>query len=290
MFKPYSDIDTADSQRQPTTEAVDGTPPIVAPNVAANALPPWDPKAFILNSLNVPFITGKTRALPISGGGILIFLGVVFILPALFFAVPAFMNVLVFATRGTPTTAVITDMQPTENSGKSGTTYTYYVTFQYRDALERTFSHTQRLSGTVYYQLGIGQTAPIMYDRDNPSVAQLSGIYRDNTEYNSAISDGVMFLVPAILVASLGLMITTRTLRLQRSGQILKGVVLKADSAWNSKTGNTVTIQYQVIAPTGKPLVRTGSTIRNDLKGKPLPVRGTPVYVVYVNDKLYRML
>jgi len=200
------------------------------------------------------------------------------------------MDASALAERGITTTATVTNVYYTTSTGKNGTTYTYYVTFQFLDSSERSTNHTQKVSKESYNRLRVGQKVAILYVRDNPTVAQLTGKDKDDTAFNSNVGGGLVFGGIGAMMAIMGLVITTRTMRLQSKGQILKGTVLKADSSFSSKSGYSVIIKYQVISPTGKTLVRKGSATRNDLKGTPLPVKGTPVYVAYVNDSLFRML
>jgi hypothetical protein len=51
-----------------------------------------------------------------------------------------------------------------------------------------------------------------------------------------------------------------------------------------------VTIEYRFTTPDGITIHRTTKEVRNDLNGKQLPMPGTPVYVLYFNDREYYLL
>ena len=80
-----------------------------------------------------------------------------------------------------------------------------------------------------------------------------------------------------------------RAQRIAHEGQFITGRVTEASGS-TSKNTYTVSIHYAFTTPDGEELSRKESRTRNDLRRMALPSAGTPVVVVYVNPKLYRML
>jgi hypothetical protein len=84
--------------------------------------------------------------------------------------------------------------------------------------------------------------------------------------------------------------------RYTREGQILQGELL----AWVASVGQhpfargpadfDVTVEYRFTTPDYITIHRTTKEVRNDLNGKQLPMPGTPVYVLYFNDREYYLL
>lgn len=292
MFKPYSDTDAVNSRKQPTSDAVEGPPSSPSPVDSANAQAAdlRDPTVFVLYKRNIPFIMGITHRLPGIGAGFLGIIGLVFIVPALCFLVPVLIDATALAQRGITTTATITDLHFTKSYGKNGPTYTYYVTVQFFDSMERVQNHTQSISKISYDRLRSGQTIMIVYDRDNPTVAQLSGKDQDNSSMNTALMGGALFGCISSVIVFVSLMGVLETRRIQRRARVLKGAILSISGYRDSKGRYSITLQCQLISPTGQTLVRKDTETRNDMADQPLPPVGTPVYVAYVNDKLFRVL
>jgi hypothetical protein len=81
--------------------------------------------------------------------------------------------------------------------------------------------------------------------------------------------------------------------RLAREGRLIRGAVVKTEAVEGDAEdgyGYKVTLHYVFRSPTGHELQGRGSHKRNDLMGKPLPPSGTPILVLYVNDKLHEVL
>jgi hypothetical protein len=100
----------------------------------------------------------------------------------------------------------------------------------------------------------------------------------------------LLYFAGVVILAYLVIRQVVRNLQLEREGQLIVGEV--ANSKGKSVKGGyyQVDIEYTFAFPEGYPLTRKESAIRNDLREKPLPVSGTPVMIVYLNPKLFRLL
>jgi hypothetical protein len=91
-----------------------------------------------------------------------------------------------------------------------------------------------------------------------------------------------------------------RAKRLFEEGRALRGRVVRfagfdrpvPPSSWEG-TGSclyAVALEYSFRTPEGREVVRKESRFAEDLKGQPLPVPGTPVLVMYLDDEHYEVL
>ena len=116
----------------------------------------------------------------------------------------------------------------------------------------------------------------------------------------------ILFLLVIVLgeIASILIFITVlrRTRRLEALGKLLQGQIISASGRWvrhNRTTGHghrtssrsfDVTISYTFRTPEGQRLTSSSTQTRGDLKDQPMPDRGMPVAVLYVDDKTYMLL
>jgi hypothetical protein len=109
--------------------------------------------------------------------------------------------------------------------------------------------------------------------------------------------------VSVLLVLPLTAFFTSRVIRkvrtkrrLVRDGEVLAGDIVHC----TGRTANTggddgsdyyqVTVAYRFRSPAGRELRGKDSAWREDLERAPLPAPGTPVLVVYLEDKTYQLL
>jgi hypothetical protein len=77
---------------------------------------------------------------------------------------------------------------------------------------------------------------------------------------------------------------------LRRDGRVLRGRIEAATGPVDSDGDLTLTVDYAFQSPEGRRLCGTFTCQRNDLKGEPLPVSGTPVAIAYLDDRTFRPL
>jgi lysylphosphatidylglycerol synthetase-like protein (DUF2156 family) len=114
-----------------------------------------------------------------------------------------------------------------------------------------------------------------------------------------AMLDSFLWIVaPALgLVLGIGVQVVEKynhnqliTGRFKRDGYVLPGEIVSAVASmsginWGYATTQfVVDIAYQFTSPNGDLFHATIKESRPDLNGKPLPLPGTPVYVLYFND------
>jgi hypothetical protein len=78
--------------------------------------------------------------------------------------------------------------------------------------------------------------------------------------------------------------------RLTREGRLLEGQVISCAASHSSETGHSVELRYSFLAPDGRHVEGKRSERRDDLKDAQLPAPGTPVAVLYADEKLHQVL
>jgi len=287
MFYTASDSDP--ENRRPSPPLHSQRPSLIPPG--------WDPMAFFLHPRNMRFVTGESRRLVNYNAGAVVFIGGLFLLLGLSMWWSVQSNGDGMGDRGITTTAIVTDIfygrradNYTPNLRNNNPTgFDHFISFEFSSP-RRPYLVTQEISPVTYDRLLDRKEVTIKYDRDNPENARLAD---DDADYDSVggvlrCAVGISGLAAVAVIA--GLMSMWRTIRLQRKAYLLKGTVVAINARRGRGSNLVVFLRYQVVSPTGEMLIRDGNATRNDLKHKELPPPGTPVYVAYVNDNLFRVL
>lgn len=179
--------------------------------------------------------------------------------------------------------AQVTELQ----SGRSGILqpFTYgRVTYQYQNG--ETHRRTQPITQETFDQLQVGDAVTIRYAS---GFARLTGDHADDAMVNNTL---VLFWVTVLAFLVIWFAVIRPRLRsrkLERSGQLLKGAMI----AYNQIPGAApkATVQYRFTSPTGKQIVKTEERIPDNVEQNPVkPSSGTPVVVLYVDDRLFHVL
>jgi hypothetical protein len=79
--------------------------------------------------------------------------------------------------------------------------------------------------------------------------------------------------------------------RLSREGTLVKGEIIRCSGRKNSDNDFRLKAEVRFRSPqTGQWVNKNYLLTRNDLKGEPLPQPGTPVHILYINDKTFETL
>ncbi len=164
----------------------------------------------------------------------------------------------------------------------------YNVTYRYT-VNGVTYEVSQDIGADLFNNLFLDDRVTVAYVQGNPNLVELSGQFRDDTQYNNGMILFVAILVVALFTAAYFLFKDARNRRLSSQGQMLDGQLMSASGQYYRGTLN-VTFNYAFRSPLGVDLRGKRTVARNDLKKQPIPSTGTLVKVLYVNDKLHRLL
>ncbi len=245
---------------------------------------------FLADPRNAKLLTGEKKR--IGSSFVMLLLALIFIVGAVsagYFLYTRYSQHQALLTEGKQTRGIITDgFEETSRNFYVIESKRYHVEYRYTVA-GQTYTGAQDIDGALYEDLGLQAPVTVAFLPGNPSVAELAGEFADDTDYrNSLLILGALTL-GAMLIATYFLFVDGRNRRLSSQGQILNGTLLSAAGQYYRRTLN-VTFKYEFRSPLGTPLTGARTVKRNDLKKAPVPASGTPIKVLYVNDKLHRIL
>jgi len=184
----------------------------------------------------------------------------------------------------------------------------YFVTFRYRPLEQNiTFTNEQMVDKTTFDRLVEGTRVEVHYVTANPTIATLVGL-EQAAAFNSAAYFLAIFGLLGLLLTTIflvpGLVALWKVETLMRRGRLLPGQVLAcrryitaASTSLNPRVYGSalqgkffIELSYRFRAPTGQEIRATMRRERNDLRTSRLPGFGTPVKVLYLDDKRYAVL
>ncbi len=148
-----------------------------------------------------------------------------------------------------------------------------------------TYERRQPIDRAMYEASPVGAAIRIVYLPDDPQRSEIAGThyYGKNALFTAAMGAASVFVLGIWVLA------LRRIRRLERFGYLLDGEVVACSSHVND--GDTViTLKYRFCTPENKPIVRSSDKSRNDLRKSSLPGIGTPVAVLYLDERLFRVL
>jgi hypothetical protein len=261
----------------------------ITDNITGQAIPA-SPNVFLLNHAHHDFVTGRKKRLGDSRITFAIVAIVFVVTGGIFWIGTSFASQFQqLEEKGVETKAVIVDRNSVTHRGRRGSTSrSYSVTYRYSTG-EISYTAEQQVSPGTYTRLHVGDDVVIRYLPDDPSVSALSGEYRDDRELgNNQIISVMAFVIGSVIIASL-LWIDYRNRRLSYQGRLLAGEITDATGRSGTQGRYYVTVRYRFRTPSGSILEQQATHGRPDLRDM-LPQPGTPVLVLYVSDRLQRLM
>lgn len=241
---------------------------------------------FLLDPDNEPFATGASSTLPAGGQGCILLFMSIFVLAGLFMAVEIvrqWAHVVILTTSYAEVQGQVVDRWIESDEGA-----TYYVTYRFV-ANDQVYTVEEAVAKATYHSVEEGQSLTVRYARSYPSIATIQpgriGGLLALTGFG-LVWDGLVVSFAWLLVRKI-----RKRCRLARRGQRIAGEVLSCASDRDSDGDLLLKVRFGFRSPqSGKWIEGKDSQTRKDLEGKPLPSPGTPVHVLYLDDKTYMML
>jgi hypothetical protein len=267
-----------------------------APNESPSAAPSPD-KIFLLDARNRAYLDQRANRphFPSVGLPIPDLYVIIVLIFALFMTLVAlqgggeFLRWLVTTVAGITIRANVVDKQQVQSRPAA-----YEVKFAFTVNDQR-YEVTQRVDKAAYDKAN--ETVQVNYWSPNPQVARLSGEYEvSNMLINSLAQAGCssIFVIVMLAIAVARLSKWRKSLArqwaLRNDGRLLYGEIISATADESSRRGYLVTVHYSLTTPDGRTLKRKQLRTLNHLRGKPLPAKGTPVALLYADDKTIEML
>lgn len=248
---------------------------------------------FLANSRNCDFVEGTSKRIALRGENSLS-LGIILLLvtlPLTCWLVTDWYTRLSLNLWGSKVTGTVVARAEVIGEDSSD----YYITYRYtvaRSQDNHDYSQKQKVSYETYNRLTIGSAVTVSFFPDNPGFSRLAGDDVDNTDYNSL----VLLLVGLLLLWGWSSVFTGLEYRaFVRNGRLLFGTVIGCSAKLVSDDDGesyTITVHYDFTTPDG--YRKEGNKYLNMKVGTfehwAEPAKGTPVAVLYVNDRLFQML
>ncbi|MBX3082197.1 MAG: hypothetical protein KF716_11245 [Anaerolineae bacterium] len=192
---------------------------------------------------------------------------------------------------GTPIRASVIDRRVSH--GKS-TSYTVTYAFTVDD---QRYVVSQLVDYDIYNKSN--ELVDVMYWRPNPNFARLSGEYEVGFMFFGSLFQfscpgTFVILIGAFVVASFRdwRKLVAKQRRLRDEGRLIYGEVITCRGYKKAKQGYKLTIRYgfRTPDPDGRWVNREESRVVNWMQRKPLPIKGTPVAVLYADAQTVEML
>jgi len=181
----------------------------------------------------------------------------------------------------------------------------HYVTYLYSVSNRgETLTKEQYVTEATYNQLDDGDRVLVKYLHFDPTVAELSGPASTNSlaqnGYFMTVFGGIGMLVALIFLVS-HVWQFWRDDVLIRKGHLMMGEVIKCradlkvtqtslDTNSSLRGSNFIELTYLFNTPEGKEIETTVKARRNDLIGQHLPEFGTPIAVLFLSERHYKIL
>ncbi len=188
--------------------------------------------------------------------------------------------------------AITTDAQIiTAEEDLTTSPISYFVVYRYQDEDGNNYTDERTIPLNTFRQIEGDETVSVRYLPLTPYDAELVvGKTRFFEEVRATlIVLGLLFVL--LLYVSIFWIIhpSLRTQKLEREGALLKAKLVNAYPTGRGRQ-HRVNVEYHFSTPSGKNISRKTYHLRPDLKDKPLPVMGAALTVLYVNDRLFRLM
>ena len=253
---------------------------------------------FLLSKNCAAFVAGKSNQIPFRRGNALLFLILLILVTAfiLYFTIPLWTVYSTLQAASKTINAKVTNLDITTSTGKNGTTYSYYVTYQFKTTAPNgdvgTYTRRAQVYNSTYHNMLIGSSLPILYSPTNPNISML---VNDSEEKDNTF--GLIGLTVGSVIATLLLLyylcrVMIYDARLGKHGKFIQGNLLSLRGRWISGKGAhyEITLQFDFIGPDGMRYNKSVTRTRNDLRNQTLPKQGTPVAVVFLDPKHFEAL
>lgn len=243
-------------------------------------------KPFLLDPDNELFAIGASPKLPVGGRGCILLFMSIFVLAGLLIAgdlARRWVHVVMLSTGYAETRGQVVSRRIESDEGA-----TYYVTYHFV-AGDQAYTVEEVVEKTTYHSVEEGQSLTVRYARHSPTIATIEpgriGGLLALTGF-CLVWNGIVLTISWLLVREV-----RKRRRLARNGQWLSGEIARCTSHLDSDGDFVLDVTFRFRSPqTGMWIEAKDSQLRKDLKGEPLPPPGTPVHVLYLDDKRYMML
>ncbi|MGD8475062.1 MAG: DUF3592 domain-containing protein [Anaerolineae bacterium] len=241
---------------------------------------------FLLDPENEAFATGTSSTLPAGGQGCLLLFLSIFVVAGLLITydiVRRWAHVVILNVSHTETQGQLVERWIESDEGA-----TYYVMYRFV-ANDLAYTVEEAVAEATYHSVEEGQLLTVRYALSDPNIATIQpgriGGLLALTGFG-LVWDGLVFSFSWLLLREV-----LKRRKLARRGQRIAGEIVRCSGERDSDGDFALEVRFGFRSPhTGAWIEGKDSQTRKDLEGKALPSPGTPVHVLYLDEKTYLML
>lgn len=168
----------------------------------------------------------------------------------------------------------------------------YFIVYRFQDENGNTITNEKDITREVYNRLNSAETVSIKYIPELPESATLDV---EQTQFFEQVQ-GTLFLLIVFIAVLVYILIfwvvrpAWHNQHLETNGWLVKAKLSNAHPTTSWFNAHIVNITFHFSTPQGKTIRGSVSKQRPDLKKKSLPFLGTPMTVLYVNDRLWKIM
>jgi hypothetical protein len=199
-------------------------------------------------------------------------------------SLPGWLDRLRFDREAVPATGYVVSL-----SEERGRRRTYYVVYRIATGPEGGGPERKaRVDKGLHDRLRPGDAVAVRCLPGDPATSRLDGEEGGTNLFTLLVFGG--FAAPGVFGLRHLIRVRNRARRLARDGQALTGEVRDCTGRKQRKGGYIVELRFAFREPGGQDLEAAEEAERRDLLGQPLPLPGTPVVVLFVDEKCYQVL
>jgi len=249
---------------------------------------------FLMLPRNDKFLRGQARYPAIASRSQFILIGIFVLIGVVFlgFAIRDLINDMQLQQGGQTTQGTVIDRRISRGKKSSS----YYITYRYpvqsAGSASDYYIREQEVSRDSYNRHAENTAVSVVYLKDDPTMAQLTGQDTDHSSRDGLLFFGLLWTGITGVVLFFMVRAVVQDRWLAQHGEIIEGQLVNCSGRMTGGKGSyyKLSVDYQFCAPDGRIMFGKQNASRNDLRRTVLPATNTPVAVLYVDDKHYKML
>ncbi len=183
----------------------------------------------------------------------------------------------------------------------------YQVVYQFTDPAGTIYNDNQVISSKSFDHFHTGDSVPIRYISDNPTLSTLADWAQDDTTKMSNVGVGLTSLASFLSILAATWFLAAYLWREEQflgRGQVIMGHILTCQirsanqmeaitsnrPGWMTAQTRVITLSYSFNSPDGRVIKSSIYRPQTELGKCALPKFGDPVAVLYLNNRRYRVL
>jgi hypothetical protein len=166
----------------------------------------------------------------------------------------------------------------------------YYVTYRFV-VDDRVYVVEESIEQGIHDRATEGAALPVYYRLDDPEIASMTPVSGRGGQPLGLACGALLWWAGVLGLGYYLLSPVRKRQRLSQEGTLISGEIIRCSGRKNNDNDFRLKAEVRFRSPqTGQWVTKNYLLTRNDLKGKSLPQPGTPVHILYINDKMFETL